>query len=898
MPRRLDSSGVLPVGAPVSWQHHHQHHNNSPRNTTSKTFDLDERSSSERDEEHDIVSPIHFDQHYSLRTPPHVNSRKLQLQHHYPQLSPSPSDVDIVSLPESVVVSGGGSRQRRRIAHRSFSHPLPALPTMSSTSSTTAATTTANRHVSLESVPSSPPELSYSKSSKSSSSDEDDLSDSALTEKSTHFEEVGLEGDSAEDCNQPPDSRPTLKRPVPRSIQTTGDIHNLKEMGSESHNSKNKSPPLPNGMRQKYPSLHGAVSGALRDQSLNLPSGRRSMQRAASSPTSPFMRQHPQRVPSRSPSPNKPYSQRSFSSSSQTLTSNTSDTPKENGQITRRPSWQPGRKTAQELEAEYNDDDEDVPEEAILENVPISPMPGHYIRSPSMTSLRSTTPSPHRRSPHANLHSANIPKQAKRPHARNSNGPPLPRSPKHARPPMPHSATIASFPAEPFSRKHRSKSWTEDLNEEAKQLSQALEEYAERVGTEKRVSLTNTPSSSPPRPGMPKQRAKSSAYEVSTVQLSVPPVQKGNIMIDPLPISKEKEAVLSRTRPSWLPPKDPVEEKKHLKEFQQMMAKAAEAEKKRALKEQENREEKEEMKGSLAKIWEQHVLPNWDTVVKEPRTRELWWRGVTPRNRGEVWQKAIGNELELSAASFEAALKRAEQLEEKFADLPDEESAKQKESAWFTSIARDVPHTFPELGMYQTGGRLHQSLTDVLKAFAMYRHDVGYVYGTHLIAGIVCLLLPAPEAFVLLANMLNRPLPLAFLVHDQHGMCRAYNLTLQTLKYKFTRLHDHLTSDSLGLRAEDYLDPLFRCLFAYNLPPETVMRLWDVFVFEGDRALIRAAVGVLGILEPRMYGSKEEILGLVGWRCEERWEVGGEEEVLRAVREAGKVDVESGKGGK
>ncbi|CAK3842476.1 TBC domain-containing [Lecanosticta acicola] len=753
-----------------------------------------------------------------------------------------------------------------------------------------------DHNVSLECIPSSPPGLSYSKSSKSSSSDEDDLSDTALTDKSTHFADVELNGDSAEDCNLPPDSRPTLKRPPPRSLTATGDVD------SAARRRSGTSPPLrplPNGMRQKYPSLQGVVNGALRDQSLNLPSGRRSMQRAASSPTSPFMRQHPHRIPSRSPSPGKPYGQQAFSASSQTLASNSSDAlAKENGSVPRRPSWQPGtgRKTAEELEAEYNDDDEDVPEEAILENVPISPMPGHYngLRSPSTASLRSTTPSPHRRPIYANLHSANIPKQAKRPHARASNAPPMPRSPKHVgRPAIPHSATISHFPAEPFSRKHRSKSWTEDLNEEAKQLSQALEEYAERTDSEKRSSLTNTPSSSPPRPSMPKQRAKSSAYEVSVHGL--PPVQKGNIMIDPLPISKEKEAVLSRTRPSWLPPKDPIEEKKHLKEFQQMMARAAEAEKKRLLKEQENKENQKEMKGSLAKIWEQHVLPNWDAVVKEPRTRELWWRGVTPRNRGEVWQRAIGNELELSTASFEAALARANALERKFADLPAEAREKNKEAAWFKSIARDVPDTFPDLGIYQPdGGHLHQSLTDVLKAFATYRHDVGYVYGTHLVAGIICLLLPAPEAFVLLANMLNRPLPLAFLVHDQAAMARAYDLTLQTLKYKFTRLHDHLTNESVGLRAEEYLDPLFRCLFSYNLAPQHVMRILDVFVFEGDKALIRTAVAVLGRQESKLYGSRDEILDLVGWRNENRWDVGSEEEFMAAVREAGKVEGKMG----
>lgn len=48
-------------------------------------------------------------------------------------------------------------------------------------------------------------------------------------------------------------------------------------------------------------------------------------------------------------------------------------------------------------------------------------------------------------------------------------------------------------------------------------------------------------------------------------------------MIDPLPISKEKEKVLTRTRPSWLPPKDQKEEKRHLREYKKMMAMAREA---------------------------------------------------------------------------------------------------------------------------------------------------------------------------------------------------------------------------------------------------------------------------------------------------------------------------------
>ena len=134
-------------------------------------------------------------------------------------------------------------------------------------------------------------------------------------------------------------------------------------------------------------------------------------------------------------------------------------------------------------------------------------------------------------------------------------------------------------------------------------------------------------------------------------------------MIDPLPISKEKEAVLSRTRPSWLPPKDPAEEKRHLKEYQRMMAQAAEAEKRKEAERNAQTTCRDDTASSLLRIWEEHVLPNWEEVTRQKRTRELWWRGIAPRSRGSVWTKAIGNELGLSDASYTAALRRAQALE-------------------------------------------------------------------------------------------------------------------------------------------------------------------------------------------------------------------------------------------
>ena len=772
-----------------------------------------------------------------------------------------PSLLDLPPLPAAT------PRHKRR-AYRSLSEPFVELKRMA---------VVVEEEVAPETLPSSPPDLSYSKSSDSSG--QSDSSDEEA-EKSTRFENISIDSrDSIEDRNLRPESRPTLKRPPPRSAT----------MGDTGRNIS--SPPL-SAKENRFPSLRGQVNGVLRDQSLNLPSGR-GFRRGFTAPSAPSLLMHGSpKMSSRSPSPTKPFMQNGVSVSPQTLVgamprlSGDARSPR-TGQFARRQSWQPGRKSVKELEAECDNDEEEVPDEAVLENVPISPMPGQP------RSSRSATPSPQRRPLHTNLHSANVPKMAKRPSAPTilPNGQyGTPRSPRHGNGKMPmlvHSNTMPSFIGEPFSRRHRSKSWTEDLNEEAKHLSAALEEFADRVSMEKHGhgagSGTNSVSNSPPRPSLSKQRAK-------TTILELPTMQTGQIMIDPLPISKEKEAVLTRTRPSWLPPKDQKEDQKHMREWEAMMARAAKNEHKRTLREREAQENHDELRGSIARIWDQHVLPNWDAVVKEPRTRELWWRGVTPRSRGVVWQRAIGNDLELSDSSFDAALARAAACEEQIADMTPEDRTQSTEAAWFDAIARDIRSACPEVRAPERRAPFQNTLRDVLKAYAMYRSDVGYVYGTHLIAGILCLHLKPVDAFVALANLLNRPLPLAFLVHDTAAMGRTYELVLSTLKYKFTHLHDHLTAASTGVAPEEYLDPIFRCLFAYHLPTELVARVWDIFVFEGDKALIRAAVACLGRLERRLYGSREEILDVVSWRNEKLWDLGPEEDFIKAVREAGKVD--------
>ena len=106
------------------------------------------------------------------------------------------------------------------------------------------------------------------------------------------------------------------------------------------------------------------------------------------------------------------------------------------------------------------------------------------------------------------------------------------------------------------------------LDADARKLTEALEEYQTELEHQQEVKRQQ-----------PLSRSSSVGEAESKKKKTVPlpPIRKSDPLIDPFRPSLEKEKYLSRTRPSWLPPKDPKEEKKHLKEYQKMLARIEEA---------------------------------------------------------------------------------------------------------------------------------------------------------------------------------------------------------------------------------------------------------------------------------------------------------------------------------
>lgn len=431
--------------------------------------------------------------------------------------------------------------------------------------------------------PGSPPELTGSRSSKSSSFRSSSLSgaDSILSNL-INFEDISLKTEietpfQTVKCYDHPKRLPSLK-----ASTMSGSVGTMSASTSSPH-SLGGTRGLTNGVRRpSYPNLQVQIRASNNNvsvQSLGLPqSGSKRGFSSSSTPTL-AMKAMSNLSRSRSPSPSNP-----ISAISPQLKPKS---PSFNGvqgfrpPVAKRRSWQPSQKSVKELEDEYDDVDEDLPEDASLWNVPLSPRPPLDRASSTATNSSNVSPntSPERnsplRSPLSNVQMAHevsppISPVTQTSEARRGCYGPMPSSAKKPR--SPHGSSIGSLPNNYYFPKSRAKTWDaalSELSEEAKFLTEALENHASNLESQQNALSRNGT--------LPGKLSIEKLARSTSSPIELPPLRVSDVMIDPLPVSKEKEKVLSRTRPSWLPPKNRKEERKHLKEYQHMMEMSREA---------------------------------------------------------------------------------------------------------------------------------------------------------------------------------------------------------------------------------------------------------------------------------------------------------------------------------
>ncbi|KZO95461.1 RabGAP/TBC [Calocera viscosa TUFC12733] len=304
------------------------------------------------------------------------------------------------------------------------------------------------------------------------------------------------------------------------------------------------------------------------------------------------------------------------------------------------------------------------------------------------------------------------------------------------------------------------------------------------------------------------------------------------------------ESVISQTRPVYLPPKPKAEDRKHLKDWQTMMAHARAAEEKRKQEEELLAVEKERKRAETLEVWEKQVMPDIAAATKDKKLRKLWWNGVPPKLRGRIWAATVGNPLALSKDSYRPYISRARRAI----------TAGKFPRQTLELIEDDIAGTMPSLRIFDAvHGPLYPDLKDLLCAWTIARSEesLSYVKGASHVAGMLLINMPVEQAFLAFRNLLDRHCIRSFYAGQSDDVslnAEIFDTLLADLMpkvyYNFQKHHIPPTR---------YLPDWIVPIFLLHLPFETCARIWDLVLLEGDSFLFRAALGVLGVMEGRLY---------------------------------------------
>jgi alpha-tubulin suppressor-like RCC1 family protein len=260
---------------------------------------------------------------------------------------------------------------------------------------------------------------------------------------------------------------------------------------------------------------------------------------------------------------------------------------------------------------------------------------------------------------------------------------------------------------------------------------------------------------------------------------------------------------------------------------------------------------------TLTTHWLHEILPDWDRRYTLRATRTQWRRGVPPGARGAVWQRAVGNDLQITATQYaelvgeaararnaDAAADEAPHDDDSPAAVP---AAPKRRASSSEQAARlieiDLPRTMPQLGAFKSGA-MRAELQEVLEAYAQFNRRTQYAQGMSYVAAMLHLHLRSPfDTFVTLANLLDRDMFQALYSVSVRGIARHVKVFDALFQRMLPKLSRHFLQLSIG--TDYYLLDWYMTVFARALPYGSSARIWDCALLEGDQFLFQSAVGLL-----------------------------------------------------
>ncbi|KAK7345621.1 hypothetical protein VNO77_16228 [Canavalia gladiata] len=218
--------------------------------------------------------------------------------------------------------------------------------------------------------------------------------------------------------------------------------------------------------------------------------------------------------------------------------------------------------------------------------------------------------------------------------------------------------------------------------------------------------------------------------------------------------------------------------------------------------------------------------------------------GIPKDLRGEVWQAFIGVKTRRVASYYEDLLS----LEAKSGESEEQDISSAAFRKWKKQIEKDIPRTFPGHPALDENGR--SSLRRLLTAYARHNPSVGYCQAMNFFAGLLLLLMPEENAFWAFVGIIDD----YFEGYYTEEMIESQVDQLvfeELMRERFPKLVNHL--DYLGVQVAWISGPWFLSIFVNIIPWESVLRVWDVLLFEGNRVMLfRTALALMELYGPAL----------------------------------------------
>ncbi|OIW06847.1 hypothetical protein TanjilG_18229 [Lupinus angustifolius] len=236
--------------------------------------------------------------------------------------------------------------------------------------------------------------------------------------------------------------------------------------------------------------------------------------------------------------------------------------------------------------------------------------------------------------------------------------------------------------------------------------------------------------------------------------------------------------------------------------------------------------------------------------------------GVPMALRGELWQAFVGVKARRVENYYQDLLASENESERKM----DQQSMQSKDDngipmadpilvpeKWKGQIEKDLPRTFPGHPALDEDGR--NALRRLLTAYARHNPSVGYCQAMNFFAGLLLLLMPEENAFWTLMGIIDDYFDGYY--SEEMLESQVDQLVFEELvRERFPKLANHL--DYLGVQVAWVTGPWFLSIFVNMLPWESVLRVWDVLLFEGTRVMLfRTAVALMELYGPALVTTKD-----------------------------------------